>query len=174
MSMPPRVRKFALTAHIASSVGWLGAAAAVQGIAVLGLTSEDPQVVRGAYLAMEPVGRFVLVPFAFASLLTGTIQSLGTSWGLLRHYWVLFKFALAAFATVVLLVYLETFRMLADVAADPAADLAAVRSPSPALHGMLAVALLLVTLVLSVYKPRGLTPYGRRKQLEERDLTRSG
>jgi hypothetical protein len=43
-------------------------------------------MVRAAYLAMELIARFVIIPLAFASLLTGLIQSLGTPWGLFRHY----------------------------------------------------------------------------------------
>jgi hypothetical protein len=78
MTMSPRLRKVALTAHITSSVGWLGAVVAFLGLAVVGLTSQDAQTVRGAYLVMEPAAWFVLVPLAFASLLTGLVQSLGT------------------------------------------------------------------------------------------------
>ncbi len=166
MTMTPRVRKFALTAHVTSSVGWLGAVAAFLALAVVGLTSQDAQTVRGAYLVMEPTAWFALVPLAFASLLTGTVQALGTTWGLFRHYWVLFKLLMTVVATIVLVSYMETFRFLADVAADPSADLGTVRNASPAIHSALALLLLLVATVLAVYKPRGMTRYGQRKQRE--------
>ena len=168
--MTPRVRKFALTAHVASSVGWLGAIAGFLALAVVGLTSQDAQTVRGAYLVMEPAAWFVLVPLAFASLLTGLVQSLGTTWGLFRHYWVLFKLLINIVATIVLLTYMETFRFMAGVAADPSADLGAVRNVSPALHAGAALLLLLVATTLAVYKPRGMTRYGRRKQHEQRTV----
>jgi hypothetical protein len=168
MTMSPRVRKLALTAHVSSSVGWLGAVAAFLALSVVGLTSGDAQAVRAAYLVMEPAAWFILVPLAFASLLTGLLQSLGTTWGLFRHYWVLGKLLINVFATVVLLIYMETFDALADVAADPSADLSAVRNVSPALHAGLALVLLLAATTLAVYKPRGLTRYGWRKQQEER------
>jgi hypothetical protein len=84
--------------------------------------------VRGAYVVMDPAARLVLVPLAFASLLTGLIQSLGTVWGLFRHYWVLCKLLLTVVATIVLLAYMESFKAMADVAADPGADLSAVRN----------------------------------------------
>lgn len=154
--------------HVASSVGWLGAVAAFTALAVVGLTSDDAQTVRGAYLVMERAAWFVLVPFAFASLLTGLVQSLGTSWGLFRHYWILFKLLINLVATTVLLFYMETFGSMARVAADQSADLDLVRNVSPALHAALALLLLLTATVLAVYKPRGLTPYGRRKQREQR------
>ena len=168
MTMTPRLRKLALTVHVSSSVGWLGAVGAFLALAVVGLTSHDAQTVRGAYLAMEPAAWYVLVPLAFASLLTGLVQSLGTTWGLFRHYWVLFKLVINVFATLVLLMYMKTFRFMADVAADPSADLGVVRNASPALHAGAALLLLLVATTLAVYKPRGVTRYGRRKQHEQR------
>lgn len=163
MTLPPRLRKLVLTAHVTTTVGWLGAVVAFQAIALVGMTSRDPQTVRGAYLVMEPAAWFVLVPLALASLLTGVVQSLGTTWGLLRHYWVLFKLAITAFATLVLLIYMQTFRVMAAAAADPTVDLGTVRNDSPALHASLALVLLLLATVLAVYKPRGMTRYGRRR-----------
>ena len=59
---------------------------------------------------------------------------------------------------------METFHYLADRAADPAIELSAVRNPSPALHAARALIVLLVPMVLSVYKPRGMTPYGQRQR----------
>lgn len=84
--MPSHLRRFALTAHIVFSVGWLGTVASYLALAVIGLTSQDSQTARGAYLVMESAAWIILVPLAFASLLTGIILSLGTRWGLFRHY----------------------------------------------------------------------------------------
>jgi hypothetical protein len=173
MVMPPRLRTFALTVHVTASVGWLGAVVTVLALGVVGLTSRDAQTVRGAYLVMEPAAWYVLVPSAIASLLTGLVQSLGTTWGLFRHYWVLFKLLINMFATVVLLMYMPTFRVMADVAADPSADLETVRTASPVQHAAIALFLLLVATVLAVYKPRGVTPYGLRKQRDQRARRRA-
>jgi uncharacterized membrane protein len=162
MTMTPGLRRLALTAHVAFSVGWLGAIGALLALAVTGLTSEDAQTVRGVYLVMEPAAWFVLLPLAFASLLSGVLQALGTAWGLFRHYWVLAKLVINVFATTVLMIYLETFRSMAHVAADPSADLDAVRNPSPVLHAGAALLLLLAATTLAVFKPRGMTRYGRR------------
>ena len=164
MIMGPRLRKFALTAHVTTAVGWLGAVLVFLALGVIGLTSRDAQTVRGVYLVMEPAARLVLVPLAFASLITGIVQSLGTTWGLFRHYWVVFKLVMTVFATIVLLTYMKTFSAMAAVAANPSADLASVRNPSPVLHAVLALLLLLVTTVLALYKPRGMTRYGWRKE----------
>jgi hypothetical protein len=57
---------------------------------------------------------------------------------------------------------------MAGVAADPVVDLSVVRNASPIVHAILALVLLLAATVLGVYKPFGLTPYGKGKQSEER------
>ncbi len=166
MIMTPRVRKLALTAHVTSSIGWLGAVLVFLALAVIGVFSEDAQVVRATYLVMEPAAWYALVPLAFAALLSGIVQSLGTTWGLVRHYWILLKLVLTVVATVILLFYMRTFAYMADVAADPGVDLVVVRNPSPVVHATLALLVLLVANVLAIYKPRGMTPYGQRRQNE--------
>jgi len=163
MVMRPPARKLMLVLHVGASVGWLGAVAASLALGVIGLTADDPAVVRGVYQVLEPVGWSTLVPFSVAGLLTGLIQALGTTWGLVRHYWVLFKLLMNVFATGILLLYMQTLAMLAGMAADPAGGVAQLRNPSPVLHAAAAVVLLLVALVLSVYKPRALTGYGQRR-----------
>ena len=166
--MSPGLRRFALTAHVVSSVGWLGAVAAFLALAVAGLTSQDAQLVRAVYLAAEPITWFVVVPLALASLLTGIVQSLGTTRGLFRHYWVLSKLLIAVVATVVLVLYTETMGFYAGVAADSGASLGELRAPTFVFHSGAALALLVAATVLAVYKPRGMTRYGRRKRDEQR------
>ena len=170
LTMTPSLRKFALTAHILSSVGLLGSIAAFLALAVAGLTSQDAQIVVASYLAMDLTARWVIVPLAFASLLTGVIQSLGTPWGLFRHYWVLAKLLLTAFATIVLLVKMELISYAARLAAETILSRADLRAAGIelAVHAAGGLLVLLVPAVLSVYKPRGLTPYGRRMQHEQR------
>lgn len=170
--MRPSVRRLALTAHITASVGWVGAALVFLAIAALGLTSEDDLVVRGAYTVMEPAAWLVLLPLAVASLLTGIVVSLGTPWGLFRHYWVVLKLLITVFSTAVLLIYMQTFREMAGVAADLRIAVAQVRNPSPVLHALLALVLLMTATVLAIYKPLGLTAYGRRKQGHSRSAIR--
>lgn len=171
MTLKPGTRKLALTAHVASSVGWLGAVVTFLALALAGLTSEDGATVRAVYLAMESIGWFVLVPLSFASLLTGLVQSLGSAWGLFRHYWVVFKLLINAAATIVLLLYMETLDHFARVAAVTSGSAEvpdALRSPSPLIHSALALLLLLVATVLAVYKPRGVTPWGQRRLTQQR------
>jgi hypothetical protein len=160
------IRRLVFTAHIASSLGWLGAVCVFLALAALGLASQQEATVRGAYLVMAPAAWFTLVPLAHAALFSGVAISLGTPWGLLRHYWVVGKLAITLVSTIVLMIYMETFREMAGVAADPIAELRLVRNPSPFVHGILALVLLMAATLLSVYKPFGLTTYGIRKQFE--------
>lgn len=164
--MPTAFRKAALVAHVAASVGWIGAILASLILGVVGIASDDRRTVRAVYVVLEPLGWYALVPLSVAALATGLLQSLGTSWGLLRHYWVVAKLLMNLFATAVLLLYMQTLAVLADTARrlEGAGGLADLRSPSPAVHAAAAIVLLTVALVLSVYKPRGLTAYGYRRQ----------
>ena len=167
MTLGPGLRRLALTAHVVSSVGWLGAVAGFLGLAVVGLRSRDVETVRAAYVAMDATGWFVLVPFALASFLTGIVQSLATKWGLFRHYWVVIKLSITVVATAILLLYTQTLQQLADRATG-SGGLADMRSSSPVLHSAAALVLLLAATALAVYKPRGVTRYGWRKSLEQR------
>jgi hypothetical protein len=171
MVMPPRLRKLALTVHVTCSVGWLGAAAAYLGLVVAALTRQDAQVVRAAYLAMEPITWFAIVPLAIASVLTGLVESLGTQWGLFRHR-VLFKFVLTVLATAVLLGNTQTVRALTAAAAETSA-LGISGLQGQLIHVAGGLLVLIITTVLAVYKPRGVTPYGRRKQRVERNVSHS-
>ncbi len=173
MIMSPRLHKFVLTAHITSSVGWLGSVAGFLVLAVAGLTSQDSQLVRGAYLAMELVASFIIVPLSLASLLTGLIQALGTKWGLFRHYWIVFKLVINVVSTLLLLVHMQPITHLADVAARTTLAsgdyfLLQVQLVADATYAVVA---LLVATTLSVYKPRGMTRYGWRKQRKQRMLS---
>lgn len=176
MSISPRLRKLSLTMHVASSVGWLGAVLGFLALALATLITDDSQTVRGAAIAMEVIGTFVLIPLSLASLLTGLVQSLGTPWGLVRHYWVIFKLIINVFASVVLLMYVPTLTSLGTIAMKPSlsdANLSALQTPSPLLHSGAALLLLLVATILSVYKPKGLTKRGRRKNREGQLIART-
>jgi hypothetical protein len=167
--MAPRLRKFALAAHIALSVGWIGAVAGYVALDVAVATSRDPHTLRACYLAMGLIAWYVIVPLALGSLLTGLVMSLGTKWGLFRYYWVLISLLLTIFATVVLLVETQTIGHHAAVASDPATSGEELRAlGSTLVHSVGGTVVLLVILVLNVYKPRGMTRYGWRKQQAEK------
>ena len=167
MTMSPRLRKFVLTVHVATSVGWLGAVVAYIALDVAAVASRDVQTVRAAYLAMELLVWYGIVPLALASVLVGIVNALGTSWGLFRHYWVVVKLLLTVVATAVLLVETQTIGFMADMAASGAdpRDL-----PGSLPHSIGGLVVLGITTILSVYKPRGVTSYGWRRRAERRGL----
>jgi hypothetical protein len=159
----PGIRKLVFTSHVTFSVGWLGAVLAYLVIAIAGLTSLDLQLVRGTYAVMPLVAWFVIVPLAIAALLSGLVQSLATEWGLLRHYWVIAKFALTTVGTVILLLHAPRVSEMALRAAETAfttGDYTQQRI-SLVVHAAGGIAILLAATVLSVFKPWGKTAHGR-------------
>lgn len=161
--MTPGLRKFALAVHLTFSVGWIGAVVAYLALVVAAMTSQDTQTVTAAWVAMELTIQFVIAPLALASLLTGLVMALGTKWGLFRHYWVLFSLVLTLLAITILLQHMQTVSFFADVATETdSADVGGLRGEL--LHAGVGLLVLLVIQVLNVYKPRGMTPYGWRKQ----------
>jgi hypothetical protein len=165
--VPPRVRRLVLTVHVALSVGWIGAVAAYLTLDVAVATGQDAETLRAAYVGMGLIATRVIVPLALVALATGVVMAVGTPWGLLRHYWVLVSLLLTIVAAAVLMVETRTISFLAAVAADPvtsAEELRALGSTLP--HSVGGLLVLSVVLVLNMYKPRGLTRYGWRKQQE--------
>jgi len=170
--MSAGVRRAALTTHVATSVGWLGAVAAFLALAVVGKTSQDAGVVRAAYLAMEVITWLVIVPLCLASLVTGLLQALFTRWGIFQYYWITTKLALTAIGTVILLLKTRPIGVIAIAAAQRAlsgADLRALRNEL-IVHAAGGMVLLLVILTVSIYKPWGRTQYGVRKFQKQRSL----
>lgn len=167
--MKPSIRKLALTAHIASSVGWLGAVIGFLALAAASLTSRDAQELRGLYLAMALSGWYVIVPLCLASLLTGLVMSLGTKWGLFRHYWVSTKFLLTVVSALILFEFTQTLNYLGVLAAETTIPIDELRklSQSPVIHSGGGLLVLLVNTTLSVYKPWGRTRYGLKEQNEK-------
>jgi hypothetical protein len=163
------MRKAALTAHVTVSLGWFGAVAAFLALAITGLFTHDSHLARGSYVAMERITWFVIVPFALASLVTGVIESLSTPWGLFRHYWVLAKLLLTTIATLLLFVHTRPITSLASAARGVGfgADAAQLQLKL-VVDAALALAVLSITTVLAIYKPRGLTPHGQRLRHEQR------
>jgi hypothetical protein len=164
--MMPGLRKFILTAHITTSVGWIGAAIAYLTLDLTVTTSQDTQMLRAAWIAMGLISSYAILPLSFASLVTGLVLSIGTPWGLFRHYWVVISLVLTVFAILVLLSEVQVIRHIAADATTSNDDLRAL--PNTLLHSAGGSVLLILITLLNVYKPRGLTPYGWRKQQEQR------
>ncbi len=161
--MPPRWNRFVLLLHILSSISWIGAAVVYVVLALLVLDTTDADTIRGILPAMQTITWYVILPLGIAALATGVVQSLGTRWGLLVHYWVAFKLVLTLISIVVLLSYTRSIDQAAELAAqgDDLAALTELQSPAHLIHSAGGVVVLLVASILSVYKPKGLTGLGR-------------
>ena len=165
--MSPGARKLALTIHLASSVGWVGAVVVYIALGVAAVSTSDAQTVRAAWTAMELMGWWVIVPLAVGALLTGLLMSLGTQWGLFRHYWTPISLVLTLVCSLVLIEHMPSVSATARVLRE--AQDGDVRAMGGDLfHPSVGLLVLAAVMVLNVYKPAGLTPYGWRKQQERR------
>jgi hypothetical protein len=166
IAFSPSTRKLILLAHVLSSVGWTGAVASFLALAITGLMSANSVAARAVYIAMEPVTSWVIVPLAIASLVTGLLLSLGTRWGLFRHYWVIFKLLISSFSLPLLFLHTGMIHRVAAAAmiggiyeADLRQDRIHLVVASFASLGALVGATL-----LSIYKPKGLAAFGWRRR----------
>jgi hypothetical protein len=147
----PSVYRLLLTAHLITSVGWLGVIFAKLVLGLVAL-STNPMPMLAALDALN----VAFPPLAIGTLVSGVLLSLGTRWGVLQHYWVVVKLGL-------------TIGVIATaVQATGRLTQAALTAPSTTL--VLAVLALTVAhllmlggaTVLSVYKPWGKTMLGQR------------
>lgn len=169
MMMPPSLRKFALIVHLTSSVGWLGAVLAYFPLDVTTRISQDAETLRAAYLGMELIAQWAIVPLAWAALVTGLIVSLDAVGPIPPLLGPDFSCAHGGRPARSAVGDAHYQRPLVRIAADPTTSDTALRAlPSTLVHSVGGLIVLLVVLGLNVYKPRGLTPYGWRKQHEQR------
>lgn len=160
------MRKTVLAVHVLSSVGWFGAVAAFLALALVGLSSGDSSLVAAVYVAARLIAWWVILPLGVLAFLSGVVQSVGTQWGLVRYWWVLIKLVLTTGSLVLYLVHLQVVDRAAEHGMGPdAAD------GLEALDGMrlqlvidsgAALVVLVIATLLSILKPRGLTPFGAR------------
>ncbi|MFD3662295.1 DUF2269 domain-containing protein [Streptomyces sp. NPDC058659] len=157
--LSPRRRKAILTLHVTVAVGWVGVEIAQLLLGLIGLSTDDPDVVRATRVVMEILGIELIVGVAWMTLLSGLLLALATQWGLLKHYWIAAKLVI----TVALMLdghflLQHWLREQADVGtASESVGLQLVISMSVAL------VLLVSATALSVYKPWGRTRRGRRR-----------
>lgn len=176
--LTPRLSKFVLSFHITFSVGWLGAVVVFLALAITGLTSQNINLARSVYVAMELSGWYVIVPFCLASLFTGIFQALGTKWGVLKFYWIVVKLLLTLVATIFLLLHMQPISYLAGIAAD--SSLSNLHQTGLQIKVIAdagaAILLLLITTTISVYKPWGKIKFSftkfQRLETQERRINK--
>lgn len=170
--LPPRLRKLVLAAHIIVSVGWLGIVVAVLVLSITAATAQDVGMSEAAYVLIDNVSDILVAPppasFSIAALLTGIVLSLGTKWGLLKHYWILAKLLLTL--TIILsgifLVDQWIQQAISMAGESTVGTVGAYRdgsAPMLLIYASVAHLLMLgVATVISVYKPWGTIRRGRR------------
>jgi hypothetical protein len=164
--MSPRLYKLLLAIHLIVSVGWLGIVIAKAVLGLAAVTSDVAGHSAAMYVSMD-VLNVAFPPVAIGTLVTGVLLSLGTKWGLLRHYWVATKLVLTV-GVIVTAVQLGD-RAMRSATSAPAGDgtMLGIAWPPATLLLSLAVAhvlMLAVATVVSVYKPWGRTPFARPGQ----------
>ena len=167
MTIAPRLRRPLLAVHLGCSIGWIGAVCAYLALAFAAPATDDPEIVRAAWIGMKLVGWYAIVPLALGSLITGILMGAATRWGLLRHYWLVISLVGTTALTAVLVFHMPDVSAQADLARG-AADEYLLSMGSDIAHAALGLVLLLGILVLNIYKPRGVTRYGWRKERAER------
>lgn len=157
MMLNPPLRKLVLLIHVLGSVGWTGAVAAFLALAVTGLNDPHPLTVRAVYIAMLPITWWIIVPLAFVSLASGLLLSLFSSWGLFRHYWIIFKLLISSISLPVLLLHTGIIRRVAVAAMSANFNVQELYQDRRQLviASVAALAALVIATLLSVYKPRG-------------------
>lgn len=167
MVLRPGLRKSLLVLHVSCSVGMLGTVAAFLLLAVIGVARSDPDTLQATYLSMDMLARLLILPLVLVALLIGVIQSLLSNRGLFRQWWIVVKLVVSLIVPVVLRLQMPGIRLVATAAAAglPLDGLSGQRM-SFVIHAGGGFVTLLLPLILSVYKPRGLTRYGWRKQSE--------
>jgi hypothetical protein len=161
---PPRFRlrgkvhKAVLTAHILTSGGWFGVAVLVAFCGLASAATEDSGLASALRRTME-TAPWLSIPMGLAAVLTGAVLGLGTAFGLVRHWWVVAKIAIAVAVLV-------TDAVLVGRVAH---DAAVTGTAAPPLYGstIAHVVVLGAAVVLSVFKPRGRTPWGRGARQEQ-------
>jgi hypothetical protein len=144
-----RARQVWLTAHVISSVGWLGAEAAALALCLTGMAATGPER-RAMFVSADVLADTLLVPTSRAALVTGVVLAMGTKWGLVTYYWVFTKLVIGALLVVASAYALNN--ALATAAASPP-----IGGESASLAGMMAVIATLGVFasVISVTKPWG-------------------
>jgi uncharacterized membrane protein len=168
--MPPRIRKIILTLHVIFAVGWLGTDFSMLGLGITGFSSSSLETMRESYLSMERIGGYVVIPVALCAVLTGLLLGLGTRWGLLRYHWVTVKLVVGLLALTLAVLPLQIqLHTAANAVQEPGAtsDIGFVQYTliiAPAV----ALALYSSNVVLSIFKPWGMSAYGKRRAAGER------
>ena len=152
-----RARRAVLTVHILGAGAWIGIDVVLGVLVFTAMLTSSPATEALCYRALELFAVWPLLAAGLVTLASGIVLGLGTSYGLVRYWWVAVKLVLNV--TLVVLVAVALRPGLAD-AATYGELLAAGGSGRSDVGGLVfppvvSGAALVIATVLSVFKPWG-------------------
>jgi uncharacterized membrane protein len=152
-----RTHKAVLLLHILAAGTWFGLDIAMAAPVFTAVAADDPSTKAYSYRALELFAVWPLFTAGLVSLVSGIVLSLGTTYGLLRYWWVVIKLALNVVLTALILVALRPeVTSLANrgeqFAAGEAVTFLEDNIVFPPVVSPIA---LLIAFILAVYKPWG-------------------
>lgn len=154
----PNGRQWLKSLHLILSVIWLGAAISMNMLRFTWMPSAGSDLYAVDH-GIALIDRWVVIPAAFASLLTGLLESALTSWGFFKYRWVTVKWI----GTIAVMVYAPLFVSPWDRELEiisRAQGLLALQNPLYiqdrwlySLSGVTLIAILAFMAVISTFKP---------------------
>jgi len=154
MNVPRPVRLTFLCVHVLTSVAWLGTIVSFLVFALKGRSATDVSELSMCVTALQWLGWWLVVPLCFAASVSGIVQSVISSWGLIQHYWVLIKLIAMILATILLMVHMK---IVDELSRTPLTQSNAAISAFSSLAFDAALATLLGAILtgFSIFKPPG-------------------
>ena len=165
--LTPTARKAVLVLHIVMGIGWMGVDIALLVLLITARTTDDATLVASGFNAIRMIVPVAVPPLSLGILATGLLSGWGTSWGLLRYWWVLVKLVLSLVMTVLVFVSLVPAVTSITLLSTTTMDADVVRASLGALPTQLmfppvvSFLMLGVATVLSIFKPWRYTPWSR-------------
>ena len=169
--LTPTWRRAVLTLHVGSAVGWLGASAAMLVLSLVGRSTADAGMRHNAYAFMHTFDLALNIPMGFSALLTGLALSVWTQWGLFSHYWIVTKFV----GTIAVLLFATAFssRWVHEATASAASGASEPVFTLVVLNAAGFLFAFFAMTAVSVFKPWGKTPRGKRLAVERAAAART-
>jgi hypothetical protein len=161
--------------HMVCGIGWMGLDIALLVLAVTALRTPDADVIYSSYRAIAIAFPGPVMLLSFGMVLTGLLLGWGTHWGLLRSWWVLVKLVLALVMLALVVFSLTPALTGLPALLTPGLSADELRASLGAMPNMLlfppvvSFLMLATAVILSVFKPWGLTPWTPDPKAARRD-----
>jgi hypothetical protein len=166
--LSPKLRKAVMLVHILSGVGWMGLDIGLFVLMLTGYTTDSAAKAAGAYNAVAIVIPWSVPILSLGMLGSGLLLGWGTKWGILRYWWVVTKLTIGVILNV--LVFVALLPGVADLeTSDASLTAEAVRDTigsdvivSMFFPPIVSFSMLLISAILSIYKPWGKTRWSEK------------